>query len=96
MSQQREGDARRRKRTQGMFGALCLCIGVGVLLNALGNPRVAALHATDIIQLFCSGILIGSTLVLLVGFFLGGFGLGPRASRTETPPSQTADRQAAR
>jgi hypothetical protein len=86
MSQQNGDLARRRKRIQGMFGVFILWMSVGVFLPAaLNNPRVEALHVTDILKLTAAGAIIWCGLVSLVGFFLGGFALGPRAGRTETP-----------
>lgn len=97
MSQQNEDLGRRRKRTQwalGQSGVFFLCMGGLSLFSVLDNPRVAALHVTDILKLTGGGATIALGLVLLLGFF-GRFPFGPpRESRTETPPSPVADRQA--
>ena len=44
------------------------------LLNALGNPRVRALHAADVLGLIASGLVIGFGLGLLLSklMFRGG------------------------
>jgi hypothetical protein len=57
----------RRIRTVGLF---MLMLGVPPLLNALGNPRVQALHGTDVLGLIASGLVIGFGLGLLLSKIL--------------------------
>jgi hypothetical protein len=57
-----------------VVGLLMLMLGVPPLLNALGNPRVQALHGADVLGIFASGLVIGFGLGLLLSklIFRGG------------------------
>lgn len=57
-----------RMRKSGRLNALIpLLIGTMVLLKALGEPRVEALHVPDILRLIASGMGFGVALVWLLG-----------------------------
>jgi hypothetical protein len=71
MNQPSEGDARRRNRRLLFASGMILLCGAPILLNVSGNPRLATLRWPDIIQLFCSGMIIGAGLVPLGIFFVG-------------------------
>jgi hypothetical protein len=49
-------------------------LGVPPLLNALGNPRIQALHVPDVLQIIASGLVFGFGLGLLLSklMFRGG------------------------
>ena len=42
-------------------------IGFFPLLNSLGNPRLGALHGSDIVRLMASGFCFGVAFGVLVG-----------------------------
>ena len=45
-----------------------LLLGLMSLANAVGRPRVAALHGSDIVQLIATGMCFGVALVTLIVF----------------------------
>jgi hypothetical protein len=49
-----------------IVGLFMLMLGVPPLLNALGNPRVQALHTPDVMGLVASGLCFGFGLGLLL------------------------------
>jgi len=52
----------------GRFAGLALLLmGVMVLLNNLGKPRVEALHGSDVLGLVASGGLLGIGFIGLMG-----------------------------
>ena len=55
-----------------------LAFGLVSFLRILGNPRLQALHGSDIVQLVASGMCFGGALVAL---------LGPLTRRKETSHS---------
>ena len=57
------------RKNSRLNGLIPLGIGTMVLLNALGEPRVEALHVTDIIRLVSAGMGFGVALVWLLGRF---------------------------
>jgi hypothetical protein len=61
---------RRRKRIAGFFDFFMLMCGVPPLINAMGNPRLAALHGPDVMGLFASGLCFGFGLALLIIRFI--------------------------
>jgi hypothetical protein len=64
-----------RQRRIRIFVGLCmLMLGAPPLLNALGNPRLQALHGPDLLGLIASGMVIGFGLGLLLSqiMFRGG------------------------
>ena len=64
----------RQRRIRIIVGLFMLMLGVPPLLNALGNPRVQALHGADVLGLIASGLVIGFGLGLLLSklIFRGG------------------------
>jgi hypothetical protein len=56
----------RQRRIRIVVGLFMLMLGVPPLLNALGNPRVQALHGADVLGLIASGLVIGFGLGLLL------------------------------
>ena len=60
---------RKRSRLSGLIPAL---VGLMVLLNNLGKPRVEALHGSDVLGLVASGMGFGVALVMLLGRFREG------------------------
>ena len=46
-----------------------LLFGILSFSSSSSNPRVAALHGSDVLQLMASGMCFGVTLVLLIVFF---------------------------
>ena len=55
-----------QRRIRIVVGLFMLLLGVPPLLNALGNPRVQALHGADVLGLIASGLVIGFGLGLLL------------------------------
>jgi hypothetical protein len=45
-----------------------LLFGSFALFNSLNNPRMAALHGSDFVQLIASGICFGFALAILLGW----------------------------
>jgi hypothetical protein len=80
MSSGQPEDADNTKREQRqrpiriIVGLFMLLLGVAPLLNALGNPRIQALHGADVLGLIASGLVIGFGLGLLLSklMFRGG------------------------
>jgi len=67
--QPEDGDKTKREQRQRrirIVGVFMLMLGVPPLLNALGNPRVQALHGADVLGLIASGLVIGFGLGLLL------------------------------
>ena len=64
----------RQRRIRIVVGLFMLMLGIPALLNALGNPRVQALHGVDVLGLIASGLVIGFGLGLLLSkiMFRGG------------------------
>jgi hypothetical protein len=64
----------RQRRIRIIVSLFVLVLGVPPLLNALGNPRIQALHGTDVLGLIASGLVIGFGLGLLLSklIFRGG------------------------
>jgi hypothetical protein len=61
-----EGDrVLKRSRVRGLILSL---LGLLVLLNSLGKPRVEALHGADILGLIASGMCCGVAFVGLMGW----------------------------
>jgi len=46
-------------------------LGFAPLLNSMSNPRIASLHATDILQLSAIGWCFGLSAAFLVVYFRG-------------------------
>ena len=63
-----------QRRVRIVVGLFILMLGVPPLLNALGNPRVQALHGADVLGIIASGLVIGFGLGLLLSklIFRGG------------------------
>jgi len=58
------------KRKAGrLTGALLILFGVLRLLSSLDNPRLAAAHGADRLQLIAVGLLFGIGALLLLGLF---------------------------
>ncbi len=55
------------KKSSRFTGLALALMGATVLLNNLGNPRVEALHGSDILGLIASGMLLGIGFVGLMG-----------------------------
>jgi hypothetical protein len=55
-----------RKRRVILF-AFLLMLGLFPLLNSLSNPRLEALHKSDLVQLIASGLCFGLGFGLLLG-----------------------------
>ena len=60
-------NTKRQQRRRIIVGLFMLMLGVAPLLNALGNPRVQALHGADVLGLIASGLCFGFGLGLLLG-----------------------------
>jgi hypothetical protein len=58
--------AARRRKARMVVGWFVLLSGVPPLINALGNPRVATLHGSDVMGLLASGLCLGFGLALLI------------------------------
>ena len=58
--------AARRRKARMVVGWFVLLSGVPPLINALGNPRLATLHGSDVMGLFASGLCLGFGLALLI------------------------------
>ena len=43
-------------------------VGLFVLTNILGQPRLAALHGSDIVRLMASGMCFGAAFPILFGY----------------------------
>ena len=56
-----------------------LLFGLMALVNVVGNPRIATLHGSDVVQLIAVGMCFGVALATLVVFLRG-----PRSSPPET------------
>ena len=58
--------AARRRKARIVVGWFVLLSGVPPLINAMGNPRVATLHGSDVMGLIASGLCLGFGLALLI------------------------------
>ena len=58
-------DLKKSSRFTGLVAAL---MGATFLLMILGNPRVEALHVSDVIKLVASGIILGFGFAGLMDF----------------------------
>jgi hypothetical protein len=56
----------RHRRIRIFVGLMMLLLGAPPLWNALGNPRVQALHGADVLGLIGSGLVMGFGLGLLL------------------------------
>lgn len=63
-----------QSRPRIIVGLFMMLLGIPPLLNALGNPRVQALHGADVLGLVASGLAFGIGLGLLLSrrIFRGG------------------------
>ena len=59
--------AARRRKARILVGLFAILSGVPPLINAMGNPRIATLHGSDVMRLFGSGLCLGFGLALLIG-----------------------------
>ena len=50
---------------------VALLFGIMAFINIIGNPRLATLHGSDIVQLIAVGMCFGVALATLVVFFRG-------------------------
>jgi hypothetical protein len=57
------------RKSSRLNGLIPLLIGTMVLLKSLDEPRVQALHVTDILRLVAGGMGLGVALVWLLGRF---------------------------
>ena len=58
------------KRNQSRItGVFLILFGVMPLLNSLSNPRLAAAHGSDLLQLIAVGLCFGIGACLLAGRF---------------------------
>jgi hypothetical protein len=55
------------KKSSRFTGLVLALLGVMVLLNNLGKPRVEALHGSDVLGLVASGLCLGIGFVGLMG-----------------------------
>jgi hypothetical protein len=55
------------KKSSRLTGLVLMLIGVLVLLNNLGKPRIEALHGPDVLGLVAAGMLLGIGFVGLMG-----------------------------
>ena len=69
MTQPNEGDARRSNRRKLFPALFCLLFGLMPTFNAIGNPRLAAIHWSDVAQLIAIGLCFGAAFAILVGYF---------------------------
>jgi hypothetical protein len=60
------GGPERQRRLRIIAGLFMMMLGVPPFLNALGNPRVQALHGADVLGLVVSGLVFGFGLGLLL------------------------------
>jgi hypothetical protein len=58
--------AARRRKARIVVGLFALLSGAPPLINAMGNPRVATLHGSDVMGLLASGLCLGFGLALLI------------------------------
>ncbi len=50
-----------------LTGLILALLGVMVLLNNLGKPRIESLHGSDVLGLVASGVCFGVAFVGLIG-----------------------------
>jgi hypothetical protein len=55
------------QRSSRFVGLILALVGLMVLLNNLGKPRIEALHGSDVVGLVASGICFGVAFVGLIG-----------------------------
>ena len=70
MSQEAEADRRQSRRRLVPFW-VPLLLGLMSLVNVIGNPRVATLHGSDVVQLIGTGMCFGVALATLIVFLRG-------------------------
>jgi len=58
-----------RRKPNWITGAFVILFGVLALLKSLSNPRMAAAHGSDRLQLIAVGLCFGIGASLLAGFF---------------------------
>ena len=56
-----------------------LLFGILALANILGNPRIATLHGSDVVQLIAVGVCFGVALATLVTLVRASRGGGDRS-----------------
>lgn len=56
----------RRRKARIVVGLFVLLAGLPPFIKAMGNPRVATLHGSDVMQLLASGLCFGFGLALLI------------------------------
>jgi hypothetical protein len=54
-------------KSSRLTGLVLALLGLMVLLNNLGKPRVEALHGSDVVGLVASGVCFGVAFVGLIG-----------------------------
>jgi hypothetical protein len=54
-------------KSSRLTGLILALLGLLVLLNNLSNPRIEALHGSDVVGLVASGICFGVAFVGLIG-----------------------------
>ncbi len=54
-------------KSSRLTGLILAWLGLMVLLNNLGKPRIEALHGSDVMGLVASGICFGVAFVGLIG-----------------------------
>jgi hypothetical protein len=59
-------DPKAGRKARIFVGLFVLLSGVPPFINAMGNPRVATLHGSDVMGLFASGLCFGFGLALLI------------------------------
>jgi hypothetical protein len=57
-------------KARTLVGLFVLLSGVPPYINSMGNPRIATLHGSDVMQLFASGWCCGFGLALLIGVLI--------------------------
>jgi hypothetical protein len=55
------------KKSSRLTGLVLMLVGVLVLLNNLGKPRIETLHVPDVLGLVAAGMLLGIGFVGLMG-----------------------------
>jgi hypothetical protein len=71
MDQAAEADLRRERRRKLAPFWVPLLFGLLSLVNLVGKPRLATLHASDVVQLLGTGMCFGVAVASLVAFLRG-------------------------
>ena len=71
MDQEAQADRRRQRRRKLAPLWVPLLFGLLSLVNVIGKPRFATLHASDIVQLLGTGMCFGVALTSLIAFLHG-------------------------